>query len=280
MPVNPAALPLQMAARPDLTGGRRIAVLLSHGFTGTPYAVRAWGEYLGRCGYGVDTPRLPGHGTTWQEMNRTGWSDWYGEVSRRFEHLAATHDAVVAGGLSMGGALVLSLAEHYPELAGLILVNPGISSTRKDILTLPVLKHLLPSLPGLANDINKPGGDEHGYTRLPLKAAHEMVGAWPGIRRRLDQVTAPILYFRSVVDHIVDDSTEPLITRGVSSRDIEVRMLANSYHVATLDYDSPEIFTESARFVARVTQPASAPTVVTRERRGRQLAGGVRYRRR
>ena len=33
----------------------------------------------------MEVPRLPGHGTTWQDMNKTAWSDWYGEAARVFE---------------------------------------------------------------------------------------------------------------------------------------------------------------------------------------------------
>ena len=40
---------------------------------------------------------------------------------------------------------------------------------------------------------------------------------------------------------------------AVSSRDVEERILTESYHVATIDNDAPRIFEESAEFVARVT---------------------------
>ena len=52
-----------------------------------------------------------------------------------------------------------------------MLVNPAVDTERKDVLALPVLKHLVPSFPGIANDIKKPGVEEHGYARTPLKAA-------------------------------------------------------------------------------------------------------------
>jgi carboxylesterase len=42
---------------------------------------------------------------------------------------------------------------------------------------------------------------------------------------------------------------------AVSSRDVQERVLAESYHVATLDNDAPQVFEESAAFVARVTAP-------------------------
>ncbi len=254
MTVDALASPLTITARPELTGGRRIGVLLSHGFTGSPFSIKPWGEHLGALGYGVHVPRLPGHGTTWQELNKLSWDDWYGEITRAFDQLCLGHDAVVVGGLSMGGALALRVAADHPDrVSGLVLVNPALATKRLDVRLLPVLKHLVPSFPGIVNDIKKPGGDEHGYSRTPLKAVHTLLRAWPQLVVDLPRVTAPILYFRSSEDHVVDDRSQPLITSKVSSSDIIERTLDNSYHVATLDNDAERIFVESAEFVARVT---------------------------
>lgn len=255
MTIPPFATPLSIPARPELTGGRRIGVLLSHGFTGSPASITPWGEHLGQQGYAVEVPRLPGHGTTWQEMNTTTWADWYAEVTRAFDKLVAENDAVAVGGLSMGGALALRLAADRPDdVAGLIVVNPAIATKRLDVKLLPVLKHLVPSFPGIINDIKKPGMDEHGYPRVPLKAAHSMMQAWPLIVADLPKIKAPVLYFRSTVDKVVDVLSQPLILGAISSTDVTVTPLENSYHVATLDNDAPQIFADSAAFVARVTQ--------------------------
>jgi carboxylesterase len=246
--------PLSVPARPELTGGRRIGVLLSHGFTGSPYSMVPWGRSLAELGYGVEVPRLPGHGTTWQELNTTTWSDWYGQVTRSFAKLQSENDAVAVAGLSMGGALVLRLAaDHAGAIAGVVLVNPAVATARRDVKLLPVIKHLIPSFPGIASDIKKEGVEEYGYTRTPLKAAHSMFRAWPALVADLPKVTAPLLYFRSTVDHVVDAASEPLILGGVSSTDVTVRRLENSFHVATIDNDAQQIFDESAAFVARVT---------------------------
>ena len=103
MSVHPLAEPF--VADGDATSPHgRVGVLLSHGFTGSPASMKPWAEHLAAQGYAVSVPRLPGHGTTWQEMNKTTWADWYGEIERAFEALADQVDAVVVGGLSMGGA--------------------------------------------------------------------------------------------------------------------------------------------------------------------------------
>lgn len=246
--------PLTVAARPELTDGRRIGVLLSHGFTGSPYSIRPWGQHLADRGYGVTVPRLPGHGTTWQNLNAHRWEDWYGELTRAFDALCLENDAVVVGGLSMGGALAIRLAEEHPDrVSGLLLVNPAVASARQDLKLLPVLKRVVRSFPGIANDIKKPGQVEHGYDRTPLRAIHSFVQVWPTIIADLPRVTCPLVYFRSAVDHVVDDASQPIILGGVSSTDVTEVPLPESFHVATLDNDAPTIFAGSAEFVARVT---------------------------
>lgn len=228
-------------------------MLLSHGFTGQPASMRPWAEHLAELGYAVELPRLPGHGTSWQDMNTTRWEDWYAEVSAALEKLVAENDAVVVGGLSMGGALALALAaEHADQVSGVVIVNPAVATKRLDVKLLPVLKHVVASFPGIANDIKKPGVEEHGYSKTPLKAAHSMFGAWPRLVGELPKVTAPVLYFRSTEDHVVDEKSEPLITERVSG-EVSVVPLPDSYHVATLDNDAQTIFDESAAFIARVT---------------------------
>jgi carboxylesterase len=246
--------PLSIAARPDLTGGRRVGVLLSHGFTGSPASMRPWGDYLGARGYGVQVPRLPGHGTTWRELNTLTWEDWYGEITRVFDQLCLDHDAVVVGGLSMGGALALQVAADHPDrVAGVVLVNAAVATRRWDVKLLPVLKHVVPSFPGIGNDIKKPGADEHCYDRTPLKAIHSLMRAWKPLIEDLPRVTAPLLYFRSAVDHVVDGASQPIILSRVSSTEVIERPLPESYHVATLDNDAELIFEESAEFIARTT---------------------------
>jgi carboxylesterase len=161
---------------------------------------------------------------------------------------------VVVGGLSMGGALALRVAADHPDrVAGVVLVNPAVATQRLDVKLLPVLKYLVPSFPGIGNDIKKPGGDEIGYDRTPLKAIHSLLQGWKPLIADLPKVTAPLLYFRSSEDHVVDDASQPIITSRVSSREIIERRLPESFHVATLDNDAPQIFEESAEFVAKVT---------------------------
>jgi carboxylesterase len=246
--------PLSLPATPERTGGRAIGVLLVHGFTGSPASMKPWARYLAEQGYAVEVPRLPGHGTRWQDLNRVAWTDWYAEAQRGFDTLHQTCSAVVVCGLSMGGSVALRLAEvRADQVSGVVLVNPFVSSDRKELKALAVLKHVVPSLRGVVNDIKKPGQDEVGYDRLPLKGLAQVLDLWKVVVPDLGRVTQPLLYFRSSADHVIDASSSPTVLSAVGSTDVEERMLENSYHVATLDHDASRIFEESAAFIARVT---------------------------
>ena len=256
MSLAPTAQPFFSDGVPNERDGQRVGVLLSHGFTGSPASMVPWGKYLAEQGFAVSVPRLPGHGTTWQEMNKTTWADWYDELDRALDKLNANCDRVVVGGLSMGGGLVLRLAaEHGSAIDGVILVNAAVASSNKQLLAVPLLKRVIPSMPGIGDDIKKPGQAEYGYDRVPLKSLGSMLAGWKVIRRDLPKVTQPILVFRSAEDHVVDPSSARVIMSRVSSRDVKERILENSYHVATLDNDAPAIFEESAEFIRRVTGP-------------------------
>ena len=254
-PTDPIALP----ARPELTGGRPVGVLLVHGFTGSPASMKPWGRALHDLGYAVEVPRLPGHGTRWQDLNQVSWTDWYAEAEAAFDRLRESCDAVAVGALSMGGSVVLRLAEERgDQVSGIVLVNPFVSTDRKELVALPVLKHLVPALKGVVNDIKKPGQDEVGYPKLPLKGLAQVLALWKVVVPDLGRVTQPLLYFRSTVDHVIDPSSSPTVLSHVSSTDVEERMLDNSFHVATLDHDADRIVAESAEFVARVTAPSGS----------------------
>ena len=79
--------------------------------------------------------------------------------------------------------------------------------------------------------------------------------AWRPLIADLPRVTVPLVYFRSADDHVVDGASQPIILGRISSTDVDVVPLPESYHVATLDNDAATIFERSAEFVARVTRP-------------------------
>ena len=240
-------------AEPWAADGDDVGVLVLHGFTGSPKSVTPWGQALAAEGWTVRVPRLPGHGTRWQEMNMTTWEDWYAEADRNVRELQARCSHVFVMGLSMGGSLTLRLAEeHGDSIRGIVLVNPAVHSERWDRHLLPFLQRFVPSFPGISNDIAKPGQDEGAYDVIPLKAAHSLSFLWKQVKADIAKVTQPLLLFRSVEDHVVEPSNAAFILEHVASDDATEILLPDSYHVATLDHDAAVIEHDSIAFVRRL----------------------------
>ena len=244
------SLPVVAGAEPFAADGGPVGVLLSHGFTGSPASMTPWARDLAARGYTVRVPRLPGHGTTWQQMNRTTWHDWYGALDAELTELRKGCDRVVVAGLSMGGCLALRLAEQRPDdVAAVVVVNPAVASRDPRLRLVPVLRWVLPSMPAIGGDIKKPGVTETAYDRTPLKALHSMTRLWSDVRADLGAVRAPLLFFRSTDDHVVDDSSIGIVRGAVGSAVAEYVTLEDSFHVATLDHDAPLIFERTAAFL-------------------------------
>ena len=249
----PRAAPVRPGTETFRAGDGRTGVLLVHGLTGSPWSLRGWAEHLAGAGFRVAVPRLPGHGTSWQELNQTAWTDWYAVVEREFHRLRDDCDQVFAGGLSMGGSLVLRLAVRYgSELGGLVLVNPFVSSADPRMPILPLLRLVTGSTAGVINDIALPGQDERGYTRLPLHALASLTRLWAELQPALGTVEQPLLLYRSSVDHVIDRSSARMILERVSSSDLTEIVLERSYHVATMDHDAGLIFEGSTGFFRRL----------------------------
>jgi carboxylesterase len=246
-------------AEPFHRDGGPVGVLVCHGFTGSPQSVRPWAEYLAERDLTVSLPLLPGHGTRWQDLQVTRWEDWYAEVDRELRALTAACEQVFVAGLSMGGTLALRLAaQHGDAVSGLVLVNPSLRGDSPAVPLLPVLRHLLPSVPGVGNDIAKEGSVELAYDRTPLHAAWSLARLWKTVQAELPQVTQPLLLFRSPNDHVVSPANAQLLLSRISSTDVEQRLCERSFHVATLDHDGEAIFEGSLRFIRRLGAAATA----------------------
>ncbi|MDH6134767.1 carboxylesterase [Kitasatospora sp. MAA4] len=252
-------MPLLPGAEPYRHRGGPVGVLLCHGFTGSPQSMRPWAEHLAAAGLTVSLPLLPGHGTRWQDMQVTRWEDWYAEVVRELLLLSEECEQVFVAGLSMGGGLALRLAAEYGELiSGVVVVNPSVRSDTPATALLPALRHLVPSIPGVAGDIALEGASEVGYHRTPLHAAWSLSRLWREIQRGLPRVTRPVLLLHSPQDHVVSPANSALVLARISSVDVTERLCERSFHVATLDHDAGLVFEESLAFIQRLTTVAKA----------------------
>ncbi|MDX6344668.1 MAG: carboxylesterase [Trebonia sp.] len=212
--------------------------------------MRPWAAHLAEAGLTVRAPLLAGHGADWRELAKTGWTDWYGSAERAFAELCTRCDRVFVAGISMGGCLAFRLAETQGDrVTGLVVVNPSLAGDNPLIPFTPVLKHVIRAIPSIGGDIKKPGAREGALKKTPVASVATLPRMWKTTVAGLASVTRPVLVYRSTVDHVVGPASMKVLTAALPGA--EVRPLANSYHVATLDNDAPEIFDGTLAFIQK-----------------------------
>ena len=222
--------------------------LLVHGFTGSPHSMRPVGDFLAERGIGCFGVRLPGHGTTWEDLGTRTASEWVEAVELAYQKMKTEHDEVFVVGLSFGVALALDLATRH-ELPGLVSIAGFLLSKDPRRFLSPILSRVLKSVPGVGNDICDPEGREICYDQLPTAAAYAMLRYVKTVRAALPDVTCPVLVMHSHNDHTAHPSTADLIVERVSSEDKQLVWLDRSYHVLTLDYDKQEVYERTYEFI-------------------------------
>jgi carboxylesterase len=205
------------------------------------------------AGFSVEMPLLPGHGTAVVDMVPTRWEDWSRAAEDAYAELAARSEAVVVIGLSMGGMLAVWLAEHHPEIAAIVVVNPIVAPPDAD--TLAFLQAMVDGgdelAAGVGSDIAMEGSVESAYPEIPLRATLSLFSAAAEVEAGLESVTCPVLVFTSTQDHVVDPRSSALLVERAKGP-VEQVVLDRSYHVATLDYDKDEIEARAVEFLSSV----------------------------
>jgi carboxylesterase len=250
---TPAVLP---EAEPlSHEGSTSTGVLLLHGFTGNPSSMRGIAEAMVALGHHVEMPRLPGHGTTVEEMVTTGWADWTGEVRAAHARLNERAEDIVVAGLSMGGSLTLWSGFELANVVGLVCINPA--TTPQAPAVLGMLQEMIDDgteiAPAIGGDIADPDVQESSYDGAPLRPLLSFMreGLMP-MTDRYGELTVPLLLITSRQDHVVEPANSEHLAESYGG-DVEHVWLERSYHVATQDYDRADIERMTGEFVARVT---------------------------
>lgn len=231
--------------------GTDTGVLLIHGFTGCNHSILPWAKGISdKCAYTIKAPRLSGHGTTIEDMASRSWREWAGDAERAFEELREETDAVFVGGLSMGAALAMYLAQRYShEISGIMLLNGPVYLRSPAASMAGLLKHIVFAVPAVGSDIKDRRSIELCYSKTPVPSVEQLNSFLREIRSNLKMIGCPALIMQSRNDHVVKPSNAAYINNKIGSRDKRLIWLENSYHVATLDFDLKRIVDLSCGFM-------------------------------
>lgn len=245
----PAGLLQDFQAPGDKKNGH-IGVVLVHGFTGSPAAMRPWAEFLNVHGYSVRVPLLPGHGTRPADLNQVEWQAWPAKVRAEVTELQKNCSQIFIAGLSMGAGTTLQVtSEIGDQISGIILVNPMIHVRGVSPSLAFVISRVVKFGKSVGNDIKRTGVTEYSYDQMPHRGIHQLLTMLQLTRAALPRIKVPMQLFHSADDHTLPVSNTEIIMREIGSTSKSRIELLNSFHVATLDYDNELIFANSLTFI-------------------------------
>lgn len=235
-------------------GNGDVGVLVSHGFTGSPASVLHLARGLADAGFNVECPLLTGHGPDWRVLARARAEDWLGDLQGGLDRLRKRSRVLFAVGLSMGGTLVLRLAQTDPGIRGVAVVNHALVFGNPLVPLAFLLKHVIPSTPGIASDILDSGVREPGCDRTPTAGVAEVHRLARLVRADLPRLRQPLLVMKSREDHVLPSRNAAITLAEAGSAVKELVWLEHSYHVATMDHDKDLITRACVDFFNRVNR--------------------------
>ncbi|HEY6538539.1 MAG TPA: alpha/beta fold hydrolase [Candidatus Dormibacteraeota bacterium] len=218
-------------------------VLLLHGFAGTPPEMRPLARELSRRGFTVHAPLLAGHGTSPEDLERTGRREWLRSANAALDQLQGRCRAVGVAGQSMGATIALHLAATRPEPRAVVSQAGFLQLRDWRVRLLPVFQHLVRwDEPSGEVDLYQPEAIHqlYSYGRRPTRAIRELARLGRSLAAELPAVFQPLLVLQGGRDSIVDPGQADRIIGGVSSEVRALQVYPRSGHGISVDIDREE----------------------------------------
>jgi carboxylesterase len=254
MPNDRESVAVMPGAEPFSAPGGPHGALVLHGFTGTPQSMRGLAKAFAAEGYAVELPRLPGHGTSVDDMATTTFADWSGAVEHAYNDLSGRSERIVVAGLSMGATLAAWLAVRHPEIAGLVVINGAFAPPEPDMRAgiEQLVAQGVARIAGPGNDVADPDQTELAYSEVSPPQLLSLLDELDTLQSELPQIRCPSLVITSDNDHVVPPGSSDHYAAHVGGP-VERMRLVRSFHVATLDFERADIEAAAVSFAGRVT---------------------------
>ncbi len=242
-----------------LPGWRRnLGVVLVHSYLADPEEVRALAGYLRRRGLWVFAPRLPGHGTSAEDLATRKYREWVETVESGFVLLSNICDRVVLGGIGFGGNLVLDLAGRVEAdtLAGVFAISPPFSLrdySSKIMSATDVWNRLRSKMNREEKNMDfldfSGGSFGSNYARNPVSGIKEVGEFLESIEQRYSTIKKPALIIQADKNPVVDPKGSQQLFAAIGSAGKEFCLLSDDRHILVKGEGAAKVFAKIAAFV-------------------------------
>lgn len=234
--------------RLDGTNGE--AVVLLHGWTGSPSHWRPLGTKINEAGYTVICPALAGHGTSLEHMSTTGMEDWLASAYAAYGD-AAGHSRIHMAGLSMGGLLSIIVGADVGAATVTTVNSPIAVPGEWRARFVPLIALFKKYRYWEAEDPPDPSVGEYwvAYEGSPTVSNAELLAVRDVALEAAPRFRNPSLVIQSLTDETVKPISAKYIVRALGGP-ASLVWLPNSKHVAVLDRERDVILAEMLQLFA------------------------------
>lgn len=226
----------------------KTGVLCIHGFTGGPFEVEPFADFLvDQTDWLVEIPTLPGHGET-LALKSISAESWMMEAELALKRLKKACDRVIVVGFSMGGLIAMYLAMRY-KIDRLVLLSAAakyISPTQmfkevqeavKDAISGKIAKNTLFHL------------YEYKLMNTPISSALEFLRVVKMVEPYYDKIKVPVFIVQGDQDGIVPVSAAAFIHDRLGSVEKQLVYSEKGKHLICYSEDRQEWFEEAFKFM-------------------------------
>lgn len=228
-------------------------IILLHGFSGSVSEVRTLGERLHAEGFSVVAPALAGHGTSTQDLARVQSPDFFAIADAAYADAASRFKRVYLIGLSLGGALALSIAARH-RVAAVVTISTPLFMSRLVGWSIPFISRWMPRR-NVVSNLAAWRGEVVGYRTTPISSLLIFLEVLEGVREQLPRVSAPLLVLHSTGDKTVPLANARFIASQVASADKEVIIYKGGRHILTLPPTLAKVEADITRFLRAQEAP-------------------------
>lgn len=239
--------------------GKMPAVLLIHGFGGSPYDLKPLTEKLVKNNIAVYSILLSGHGTSPKDLLKVGEGDWYKEVLSAYDYLDKKYGKVSVVGFSIGGALAIKLATERP-VKRIALISPYFKAKRHWYYFNSLqwwakrINNVISFVRKLKiGQINSHNGLSQyiAYKHLPLKSIEIPERIGEESFSIVSKVKCPILVLHSQGDNVADFEKSYQAFQKIDSVNKEFVKYKKSNHIILYDYDAQDALNRLMGFLLK-----------------------------
>ena len=237
---------------------RKRGVVLVHSYLAVPAEVRGLADHLRREGFWVYAPRLPGHGTSSEDLVERKYQEWMEAVERGFVLMSNICDSVILGGVAVGGSIVLNLAARVPEVAGVFALCPPLSLSDYSTNFMPavdVWNRMLNKMKGEGKKrfLDFSHGNPHvNYIKNPVAGVNEVGKFLDFAKKQYGTIQQPTLVIQADKNPIVDPEGSRKIYEMIESDQKEYCLLSFDRHILVHGKRADMVQRKISNFIKRL----------------------------